>query len=98
MDNGWNVQFYGDKTYIRDSTNRRIAEVLAENMHVSEEIPTAHMLSAVPELIEALELILELRGKELGEWLLTPNAKHLTLKEYAQAALAKAKGEENVTN
>ena len=95
MDDQWNVQFYGDKTYIRDSTNRRIVELLTENMHVSEEIPIAHMISAVPELIEALELILELRSKELGEWLLTPNAKHLTLKEYAQAALAKARGEQS---
>lgn len=92
MANGWNVQFYGDKTYIRDSTNRRIAELLTENMHFSEEIPIAHMISAVPELIEALELILDLRAKELGEWMLTPNAKHLTLKQYAEAALSKARG------
>lgn len=95
MTDKWNVQFHGDKTYIRDSTNRRIAELLTENMHVSEEIPIAHMISAVPELIEALELILDLRAKELGEWMLTPNAKHLTLKHYAETALAKARGEQS---
>lgn len=53
-----------------------------------------HLIEAAPELFEALELILDLRGKELGEWLLTPNAKYPTLKDYAEAALKKARGEE----
>lgn len=86
MANGWNVQFYGDKTYIRDSTNRRIVEVLAENMHVSEEIPMAHMISAVPELYNALELLLSARCGSVIE------KKAIKL---AQAALAKARGEES---
>jgi len=69
----------------------KIAEVTYDRLEASN----AHLIAAAPDLYEALELILELRGKELGEWLLTPNAKHLTLKEYAQAALAKARGEGN---
>ena len=56
--------------------------------------PDVRLIAAAPDLLEALELILELRGKELGEWMLTPNAKYPTLKCYAEAALARARGEQ----
>lgn len=52
----------------------------------------AYLFKAAPDMLEALELILDLREKELGSWLLTPNAKYPTLKMYAEAAIAKAKG------
>ncbi len=74
-----------------------ICDVFSQKVGIPDEscIANSKLIAAAPDLYEALELILELRSKELGEWLLTPNAKHLTLKEYAQVALAKARGEEN---
>lgn len=58
--------------------------------------PDVMLASAAPEMYEALELILELRGEELGSTMLTPNAKYMTLKQYAEAALSKARGEMSV--
>lgn len=91
----WSIEKPFDEpgTYIT-CANRRTSNPLVCKLHPVNIDANAHLIAAAPDLYEALELILELRGKELGEWLLTLNAKHLTLKEYAQAALAKARGEE----
>ena len=61
-------------------------------------MPDAHLIAAAPDMYEALELILELRSKELDSHLLSLNAKYPTLKMYAEAALAKAKGESVMAN
>ena len=45
-------------------------------------------LRAAEGMAEALELVENLRGAELGRWLLTPNAKYPTLAQYVREALA----------
>ena len=77
-----------DHTNIMSIADRTRLVLSLPGRHKSD--PDVRLVTAAPDLLEALELILELRGKELGEWMLTPNAKHPTLKCYAEAALAKA--------
>lgn len=50
----------------------------------------ARLIAAAPDLLEALELIVRLRRDALNDSLLSMNAEHPTLLEYAEAAITRA--------
>lgn len=87
---GFRIKGINGGTTIRDSQDRKIAEVIAEEIPVREANKNAHLIKESPNLLEALEESTELL-KEITEIIDSPRANAFIMRNFD--IIAKAHGE-----